>query len=211
MIIALRQPVYSQASITDEKDSPSQLAIPSSTSSTKSSSNAEPDTTPQDLGDECGILGQGYIDDTKARSSGLSDDDILRPEELSNTRPQVRLRNDIVGLLRDGVGKRRNVDLLSSLAEFCQLGRQVWKEPLEADSGVEGVQNSGVVGMKLIRKDESAASAMRPDLEVIPYLDSLAPRDVIREVPGIEVAEHRSDRDDQFRTLDLLKDFRVSD
>ena len=210
MIIALRQPVYSQASVTDEKDSPSQLAIPSSTSSTKSSSNAEPDTTPQDLGDKCGILGQGYIDDTKARSSGLSDDDILRPEELSNTRPQVRLRNDIVGLLRDGVGERRNVDLLSSLAEFCQLGRQVWKEPLEADSGVEGVQNSGVVGMKLIRKDESAASAMRPDLEVIPYLDSLAPRDVIREVPGIEVAEHRSDRDDQFRTLDLLKDFRVS-
>jgi hypothetical protein len=34
---------------------------------------------------------------------------------------------------------------------------------------------------------------------------------VIREVPGVEVAEHRSDGDEQFRTLNLLKDFRVTD
>jgi len=65
--------------------------------------------------------------------------------------------------------------------------------------------------MKLIRKDRSAVRATRPDLEVIPHLDCLAPRDVICEVSGIEVAEHRSDGDEQFRTLDLLKDLRVSD
>ena len=182
--------MYSQASITDEKDGPSQLAIPSSTSSTKSSPNREPDTTPQDLSNKRGLLGQWYIDNTKTRSSGLSDDDILRLEELSNTRPQVRLRDDIVGFIRDGVGEWRNVDLLSNFLEFGQLGRQVWKELLKADSGVEGVQNPGVVGMKLIRKDRSAVNAMRPDLEVIPHLDCLAPRDVICKVSGVEVAEH---------------------
>ena len=203
--------MYSQASITDEKDGPSQLEIPGSTSSTKSSPNGEPDTTPQDLGNKRGLLGQGYIDNTKARSSGLGDDDILRLEELSNTRPQVRLRNDIVGLIRDGVGEWRNIDLLSGFLEFGQLGRQVGKELLKADSGVEGVQNSRVVGMKLIRKQRSAVRAMRPDVEIIPHLDCLAPRDVICEVSGVEVAEHRSDGDEQFRTLDLLKDLRVSD
>ena len=34
---------------------------------------------------------------------------------------------------------------------------------------------------------------------------------MIREVSGVEVAEHRSDGDEQFRTLDLLEDFRVAD
>lgn len=151
----------SQASITDEKDGPSQLDIPSSTSSTKSGPNGVPDTTPQDLSNKHGLLGQGYIDNTKTRSSGLSDDDILRLEELSNTRPQVRLRNDIVGLIRDGVGERRNVDLLSNFLEFGQLDCQVWKEPLKADSRVESVQNSGVIGMKLTRKDRSVAGTIR--------------------------------------------------
>ena len=46
--------------------------------------------------------------------------------------------------------------------------------------------------------------------EDVPYLDRLAPRDVVGKVSGVEVAEHRSDGDDQFRTLDLFKDFRVS-
>jgi hypothetical protein len=65
VIIPLHQFMYSQASVTDEKDGPSQLEIPSSTSSTKSSSNGEPDTTPQDLGNKRGFLGQGYINDTE--------------------------------------------------------------------------------------------------------------------------------------------------
>jgi len=153
--------MHSQASITDEKDGPSQLEIPSSTSSTKSGPNGEPDTTPQDLGNKYGLLGQGYIDNTETRSSGLGNDDILRPEELSDTRPQVRLRDNVVGLIRDGVGEWRNVDLLSNFLEFGQLGRQVWKEPLKAYSGVESVQNSGMIGMKLVRKGQSTASTIR--------------------------------------------------
>ena len=58
--------MYSQASITNEQDGPSQLAIPSGTSGTKSSTNGEADTTPQDLSNERGLLGQRHIDDTKA-------------------------------------------------------------------------------------------------------------------------------------------------
>ena len=150
--------MYSQASVTDEKDGPSQLEIPGSTSGTKSSSDGKPDTTPQDLGDERGILGQGYIDDAKTRSSSLSENDILRFEELSDARPQVRLGNDIVRLIGHGVVERRNGDLLRNSLELSQLGRQVGKELLETDSGVEGVQNSGMVRVKLIREDQSAVS-----------------------------------------------------
>lgn len=51
----------------------------------------------------------------------------------------------------------------------------------------------------------------RLNLGVAPYLDRLSPWDVVREISGVEVAEHRSDRDKQFRTLDLFKDFRVTD
>lgn len=160
-IPASHQLMYSQASITDEKDGPSQLDIPSGTSSTKSSPNGEPDTTPQDLGNKHSLLWQGYIDNTKTRGSGLGDDDILRLEELSDTGPQIRLRDNIVGLIRDGVGEWRNVDLQSNFFKFGQLGCQVWKEPLKADSGVESVQNSGVVGMKLMGRDRSAAGTIR--------------------------------------------------
>ena len=188
--------MYSQASVANEKDSPSQLEIPSSTSSTKSSSNAVPDTTPQDLGDKRGTLGQGYIDDAKTSSPGLSKDDVLRLEELSNARPQVRLGNDIVGLIRHSVGEWRNVDLLRNFLELGQLGRQVGEEVLETDSGVDGMQNPGMVRVKLIRKDQSTVSNVWPDLEVVPYLDRLTPWDVVREIPSIEVAEHRSDGDE---------------
>ena len=203
--------MYLQASITNEQDSPSQLAIPSSTSGTKSSTNTEPDTTPQDLSNKRGLFRQRYIDDTETRSSCLSDDNILRLKELSNTRPQVCLRNDFVGLIRHRVDKWRNVNLLSNFLEFGQLGRQFGKEAFEADSGIEGVQNSGMVGMELMRKGRSMVSTMRPDFEVTPYLDCLAPWDVVREVSGVEVAKHRSDGDEQFRTLNFLKDFRVRD
>jgi hypothetical protein len=65
-------------------------------------------------------------------------------------------------------------DLLSNFPEFSQLGRQVGKEPLEADSGVEGVQNSGMVRMKLNRKGRSAVSTHAAGLEVASYLDCLA-------------------------------------
>lgn len=44
-----------------------------------------------------------------------------------------------------------------------------------------------------------------------PHLNCLALRDVICEISSVEVAEHRSDRDEQFRTLNLLKDFRMTD
>lgn len=152
--------MYLQASIANEKDGPSQLEIPSSTGSTKSSADAEPNTAPQDLGDKRGILGQGHINDTETRSSSLSNDDILRPEELSNTRPQVRLSNDVVGFIGNGVDELGNRDLLSNFPEFSQLGRQFWKERLEADSGVEGVQDPGMVRVKLIRGNRSAIGGM---------------------------------------------------
>ena len=146
--------MYSQASITNEKDGPSQLAVPSSASSTKKSTNGKPDTTPQDLGNKGGFLRQGHIDDTETRSSGLGEDDILWLEELPDTRPQPRLRNDVVGLIGNGVGERANGDRLSSFPEFGQLGRQVGEELLEAESRVKGVQHPGMVGVKLTKKDQ---------------------------------------------------------
>ena len=118
--------------------------------------------------------------------------------------------NDVVGLIRHRAGKWRNVNLLRNFPEFGQLDRQFGKENFEADSGVEGVQNSGTVGMKLVRKDRLADRVIRPDLEVTLYLDCLAPWDAVREVSGVEVAGHRSNGDEQFRTLNLLKNFRVS-
>jgi hypothetical protein len=48
-------------------------------------------------------------------------------------------------------------------------------------------------------------------LEVASHLDGLALWDVICEVSSVEVTEHRSDGDEQFRTLDLLKDVGVAD
>jgi len=114
----LRQFVYSQTSVTNEKDGPSQLEVPGAAGSTKSSTDGIPNTTPQNLSDKRGILGQGHINDTETRSSGLSDDDILRLEELPNARPQVGLSNDVVGLIRDGEGERRNGDLLRNVPEL---------------------------------------------------------------------------------------------
>ena len=157
--------MYSQAPITNEKDGPSQLEIPGTTGGTKSSTNGVPDTTPQDLGNKRGILRQGYINDTETRSSSLSDDDILRLEELPNTGPQVRLSNNVVGLVWDGEGEWKNRDLLSSVLEFGQLGRQVGEESLEADPGVKRVQNSGMVGVKLIR-EISVSGQLFKDLPV---------------------------------------------
>jgi len=154
----LRPFMYSQTSITNEKDRPSQLEIPSSTGSTKSCTDGEPNTTPQDLGDKCGFLRQGYINDTETRSSGLSNNDILRLEELSDARPQVCLRNGIVGFVGNGIDKWRNGDLLRNLPKFRQLDRQARKELLEADSGVEGMQDSGMVGVKLIDENRPTVS-----------------------------------------------------
>ena len=107
---------------------------------------------------KCGIFGQGYIDDTEAGGPSLSNDDIFRLQELSDTRPQVCLSDGVVGLIGNGVGEWRNMDLLRNFPEFGQLGRQAGEEPLEADARVKRVQNSGVIGMKLIRKDWSAVS-----------------------------------------------------
>jgi len=45
---------------------------------------------------------------------------------------------------------------------------------------------------------------------VVPHLDSFAPWDMVCEVSGIEVTEHRSDGNDQLRALDFLKDLRVT-
>jgi len=141
--------VYSQTSITNEKDGPPQLEVPGTAGSAKSSTHGVPNAAPQDLSDEQGILRQGHVNDSETRSSGLSDDNILRLEELSNARPQVGLSNDAIGLVRDGEGEQRNRDLLCNVLELGQLGRQVGEESLEADSGVKRVQNPGMVGMKL--------------------------------------------------------------
>jgi hypothetical protein len=119
--------------------------------------------------------------------------------------------NHVVGIGGNGEGERRNGDLLSNFLELGQLGRQVGKEPLEADSGIKRVQNSGMVRMKLIGEDRSAAGNMKPGFKIVPYLNGFAPRNVIREVSGVEVTEHRSDGDDQFRTFNLFKDFRVTE
>jgi hypothetical protein len=43
------------------------------------------------------------------------------------------------------------------------------------------------------------------------YLDSFALRDVVREVSGVEVAEHRPDGDDQLCALNLFKDVGMAD
>jgi len=143
----------SQASIANEKDCPPQLEIPSSTGSAKSCTDGEPNTTPQDLGNKRSLLGQGYINDTETRSSSLGNNNILRLEELSNTGPQVCLGNDIVGFVGNGIDEWRNGDFLGNFPKLSQLGRQVRKEPLEADSGVERMQDSGMVGVKLIGED----------------------------------------------------------
>ena len=66
------QHMHSQTSISDEKNGPPQLAIPSTTCRTQKSTDAITNTTPQDLCDKRGSLGQGYVDDTETRSSGLS-------------------------------------------------------------------------------------------------------------------------------------------
>jgi hypothetical protein len=131
--------MHSQAPVTNEKDGPSQLEIPASASGTKSRADAIPNAAPQDLGNKRGFLGHGHINDTETRSSGLSDDDILRPEELSHTRPQVHVINNVAGIVGNGEGDLRNRDLLRNCPEFSQLGRQLGEEPLEADSRVEGV------------------------------------------------------------------------
>ena len=77
----------SQAPVSNEKDGPSQMAIPSTARSTEKSSDAVTDTAPQDLSDKRGFFRQGHVNDTETGSSGLSEDDILRLEKLSNTRP----------------------------------------------------------------------------------------------------------------------------
>ena len=156
----LHQFGYSQASVANEKDGPSQLEVPSATGSTKSSTDGVPNTTPQDLSNEYSILRQGHIDDTETRSSGLSDDNILRLEELSDARPQVGLSNDVVGLIRDGEGIRGNGDLLCNVPELGQLGRQVWEESLETDSGILRVQNPRMIGMELVREARSVVNCM---------------------------------------------------
>ena len=79
--------MHLQAPVADEKDGPSQLEIPSSTGSTEGSTDGESNATPQDLGNEHGILGQGHINHPETRSSSLSNDNILWFEELPNTRP----------------------------------------------------------------------------------------------------------------------------
>ena len=146
----MHQFICSQAPISNEKNGPSQLTIPSTTCSTQKSTDAITDTAPQDLCNKRGFLGQGYVNDTETRSPSLSEDDILRLEKLSNTGPQPSLRNNVVGLIGNGVDKWRNGYLRSSSFEFSQFGRQVGKESLETDSGVEGMQDAGVVRMKLI-------------------------------------------------------------
>lgn len=150
-ILALYLFMYSQTSITDEKDSPSQLEIPCSTGGTKGSTDAIPNTTPQDLGNKSGILWHGDINDTEARSPSLGNNDILRLQELRHAGPQVCLSDGVVGLIGNRVDEWRNGDLLSNFPEFSQLGCQIGKESLEADSGVKRVQNLGMAGMKLMR------------------------------------------------------------
>ena len=110
--------MYSQTSVTNEKDGPSQLEVPGPTGSTESSTDSVPNTTPQDLSNKHGILGQGHINDTETRGSSLSDDDILRLEVLSDARPQVGLSNDVVGLIRDGESERGNGDLLCNVPKL---------------------------------------------------------------------------------------------
>jgi len=153
--------MYSQASIANEKDSPPQLEIPSSTGGTKGSTDGVPNATPQDLSDKRGLLGQGHINDTETRSSSLSDNNILRLEELPNAGPQVRLRNDVVGLIGSGIDEWRDGNLLSDFPEFSQFGRQVGNERLKADSRVECMQNSGMIAVKLVREGRSAVSNVR--------------------------------------------------
>ena len=146
----IHQSTNSQTTISNEKDGPSQVAIPSTTRGTQKSTDAITNTPPQDLGNKRGFLGQRHVDDTEARGSGLGEDDILGLEKLSNARPQPRLRNDVVGLVGNGVEERGDGDLQSGFSESRKFGRQLGKEPLEADSGVEGMQDAGVVRVKLI-------------------------------------------------------------
>ena len=201
--------MHLQAPVTDEKDGPPQLEIPSSTGGTKGGTDGEPNTIPQGLVNEDGIPGEGYINHAKARSSSLSDDNVLRLEELPNTRPQVCLSDVVVGFVGDWVGEWWNGDLLRNNPEFSQLGRQFGKEVLEADSTVERVRDLGTVRMKLVRKGRSVAR--RLGVKIVLHLNGLAPWNVTRPECGVEVVGHRSDGDEQFRTLDLLKDIRVSD
>lgn len=150
--------MYSQTSVPNEKDGPSQLTIPRGTCGTQKSTDGVTDTTPQDLGNKRGTFGHGHVDHTETRGSGLGEDNIIRPEKLSNTRPQPRLRNDVVGLVGNRVDEWRNGDLLRNAPEFSQFGSQFWKEFLEADSGEEGVQDSGMIRVKLMRGDRSVIS-----------------------------------------------------
>ena len=158
MVRSIRELMYSQTSVPNEKDGPSQLTIPSSTCSTKKSTDGVTDTTPQDLGNKRGPLWHGHVNHTETRSSGFGEDNVIRPEKLSNTRPQPRLRDNLVGLVGNRVDEWRNGDLLRNTPEFSQLDSQFWKEFLEADSGEEGVQDSGMIRVKLVRGDRPVIS-----------------------------------------------------
>ena len=79
---------------------------------------------------------------------------------MSNARPQISLSNDVVWLIRDGEGEKRNGDLLCNVLELGQLGRQVGEESLEADSGVKRMQNPRMVRMKLIMEVRSVVNCM---------------------------------------------------
>ena len=109
--------MYSQTPISNEKNGPPQLAIPGATCSTQKGTNTIPNAAPQDLGNKRGFFRQGYVDDTKACRSSLSKNDILRLEKLSDTRPQPRLGNNVVGLVWNGEDEWRNGDLQSSFFE----------------------------------------------------------------------------------------------
>ena len=138
-----------QASVSNKENSPSQVTVPSAACRTKKSPDGKSNTTPQDLGNERRFLGQRDINDPEACSPGLSEDDVLRLEKLSNARPQPRLGDDVVGLVGNRVNEGRNGDFLSNFSEFSQLGRQLREEPLKANSWIEGVQDPGMVGVEL--------------------------------------------------------------
>ena len=141
--------MYLQTPVSNEKNGPSQMMIPSTACSTEKNTEAVTNAAPQDLSNKGGFLGQCYVNDTKTSGAGLSKDDILRLEKLSNTRPQLRLRNDAVELIRNGVDKWRNGNLRGDFSESSQFGRQPGKKSLETNSGVEGMQDERMVRVKL--------------------------------------------------------------
>ena len=139
----------SQTSVSNEKNSPSQPAVPGTTSGTQKSTDGKANTAPQELGNKRGFLRKRHIDDPEPRSSCLGENNIFGLEKLSDARPQPRMSDGVVGLIRNRVNEWGNGDFLGNLSEFSQLGRQVRKEPLEADSGVESIQDPGMIRLKL--------------------------------------------------------------